>query len=30
MTLKAMMELEIPQSDKDKIYSWNAKKLFKL
>jgi predicted TIM-barrel fold metal-dependent hydrolase len=30
MTLKAMMELEIPQSDKDKIYSLNAKKLFKL
>jgi len=30
MTLKAMMELDIPQLDKDKIYYLNAKKLFKL
>jgi predicted TIM-barrel fold metal-dependent hydrolase len=28
MTLKEMEELDIPQSDKEKIYSLNAKKLF--
>lgn len=28
MTLKAMAELDIPQADKEKIYSQNAKKLF--
>ena len=30
MTLKEMKELDIPQADKEKIYSLNAKRLFKL
>jgi predicted TIM-barrel fold metal-dependent hydrolase len=28
MTLKEMKELDIPQADKEKIYSLNAKRLF--